>query len=202
MAAEFSFYGSTGSGSADFPGGFYEFDDLMYTAGFYSPGLFFEISDGTSMGEENDIRATHLALGVTTASNLLLRDRFNIRVPVGLTTSYFLVRTSETAGSNEEFSQSSVYLRSGIHLLLRPVFGLVLESISTPSIGYTIGAFGDTGGLSYILDQQFRVGFPNIGGSSYGISLGAGAVFTRFDNSEERFRYDLSGFRFTAGLSF
>jgi hypothetical protein len=202
MNARFSFYGENGSGSEDFPGGFYEFDDVMYRAGFYTPGLFFEIADGTSVGEREDIRATQLTLGVTSSSNIYVRNKFNIRIPVGLNTSYFLVRTSQTASSNEEFSQSSVYLRSGLHLLYQPFQALLLESVSSPTIGYTIGAFGDTGGLSYILDQELRVSLPNIGGSNYGFTLGYGIGTTRFDNSDERFKYDLSGHRFTIGLSF
>lgn len=202
MNARFSFYGQSGTGNEDFPGGFYEFDDVMYRAGFYSPSLFFEIADGTSVGEREDIRATQLTLGVTSASSLLTRNKFNIRIPVGLNTSYFLVRTSETAGSSEEISQSSVYFRSGLHLLYRPVQGFLLESVSSPGIGYTIGAFGDTGGLSYILDQELRASFPNIGGSNYGFTLGYGIGTTRFDNSDERFKYDLSGHRFTLGFTF
>lgn len=202
MNARFSFYGEEGSGSEAFPGGFYTFDDVMYQAGFYTPGLFFEIADGTSVGPREDIRATQLTLGVTSSNALLTRNSFNIRVPVGLNTSYFLVRTSQTASSNEEFSQSSVYLRSGLHLLYKPFEKLVLESVSSPSIGYTIGAFGDTGGLSYILDQQLRASIPNIGGSNYGFTFGYGIGTTRFDNSDERFKYDLGGHRFSVGLTF
>ena len=202
LSARFSFYGTPQNDSEAFPGGFYEFDDVMYRAGFYTPGLFFEIADGTSLGEREDIRATQLTLGVTSSSTIYARRKFNIRIPVGLNTSYFLVRTSQTASSNEEFAQSSVYLRSGLHLLLRPVQGFILESISSPSIGYTIGAFGDTGGLSYLLEQQFKAGFPNIGGSNYGFTIGFGLGLSRFDNSDERFKYDLSGYRFSAGLTF
>ena len=198
--AEFNYFGSM-SESTEIPNDIYNFSGNLYGARYESPMLQLYAAFGSSLGEENDVRATLIGATLESLYPILRREKINISIPFMLITDYTLIRTNETANSSAEFSQSAVYFGSGIILSVRPAQKLRIVSKSIPAIGYSTGSLGAGGGASYKLHQQFRVYADRLV-RQVGFTAGVDLRFSRFDSNNERFKYDYSSISIVAGFTF
>ncbi len=196
--SDFSYFGPRGD---DLPDTIYDFNGAMYTLRYESGSLSLYISDRTSLGPEDDIRATRIGIGLQSLAPIAVGSRARYAIPFALNTDYTLVRTSETANTGDEFAQNSIYLQSGLDILLRITGNTVLQTVTAPHIGYTVGQLGSSGGVSYKLRQDVRFSVNNIY-SGFGLIAGYTFQFSRFSNSDRQFRYDLMSHSVLLGFTF
>jgi len=194
----FSYYGP---GGEDLPEDLFNFTGELYGLAYESESLTLSIADRTSLGPEEEIRATRVGLAVRSPATLVAQRNYRITIPFGLNTDYTLVRTSETANSSSEFAQNSGYVSAGIDALFRISDNILLQSVSTPYFGYTVGSFGSTGGISYKLKQDIRLSVNNIF-RQFGMVAGYSFDYARFNNSDTRFRYDWTSHSVMLGVTF
>ncbi|MCH8567295.1 MAG: hypothetical protein LAT67_03485 [Balneolales bacterium] len=179
----------------------YNFNGPLYRAVIETPGFMFSISDGTSLGEDKDIRATRLGIAIKSPALIAAGNNYRLTIPFSLSTDYTLVRTSETANSNRELAQNSGYIGAGLGFLYRFTDSFYLNSISAPHFGFTVGSYGATGGISYKLNQDIRFALIDIW-RGYGLVTGYSLQFIRFNNSDPNFKYDWLSHTFLIGVSF
>ncbi|AXJ02028.1 hypothetical protein CYPRO_2789 [Cyclonatronum proteinivorum] len=196
--ADFSLFGSIAE-HANIPD--YSFDGVLYGLYVRTPGLVFQLADRTSLGPEEDIRATFASLGLLAPATIRTGRTFRIGIPFGLSTDYTLVRTRQTANTSAEFAQNSVYISAGLDFLFQLTQRVQLHAVSQPSIGFTVGSYGATGGASYKLTQDVFFNVTQLAGI-FGLQAGYTAAFYRFSNSDAEFRYDWSSHRLRLALTF
>ncbi|GEM_PF-3205576 len=183
---DFSYYGPNGDNGPD---ELFNFNDVLYSASFESPFLSIFIADRTSMGDNENIRATRLGIGIRSPATIAAGSNYRISIPFGLNTDFTLVRTPETANTNIEFAQNAGYVAAGIDGLFRITDSVLFQVITAPNFGYTVGSYGSTGGISYKLTQDLRFSIIDIY-RQYGLQAGYSFQFIRFNNSDTDFRYD------------
>ncbi|MCH8558742.1 MAG: hypothetical protein LAT84_13020 [Balneolia bacterium] len=183
---DFSYYGPNGT---EGPDASYNFNGVLYGASFESPFLSVFIADRTSLGDEENIRATRLGIGIRSPAVIAASPNYVISIPFGLNTDFTLVRTPSTSNTNEEFAQNAGYIAAGIDGIFRITDNILFQTVSTPNFGYTVGSYGSTGGISYKLRQDFRFSVIDIY-RQYGLQAAYSFQFVRFNNSDTDFRYD------------
>lgn len=196
--ADFSLFGRRPEGTT-VPD--YSFDGVLYGIYLRTPGLVIQVADRTSLGPNEDIRATFASLSLLAPATIRGGNSYRIAIPFGLSTDYTLVRTSQTANTANEFAQNSVYVAAGLDFLFQLGQTTQLHIVSQPSLGFTVGSYGATGGASYKLTQDVFFNFNQLVGR-VGAQLGYTASFYRFSNSDVEFRYDWSSHRVRLAVTF
>ncbi len=198
--ADFNYFGDLTEGD-NVNNDRYNFSGNLFGVRYESPLIQLYAALGNNLGDDEDVRATLIGANLETLYPILRRERFTMAIPLMLSTDYALVRTSETANTAAEFSQSSVYLGTGLNMLVRAGNNARIASRSTIAIGYTTGSLGAGGGASYKLYQQFRIYADNLI-QRFGLVAGFDLRYSRFDNTNERFKYDYSSISIVAGFTF
>lgn len=196
--ADFSLFGRIADESA-MPD--YSFDGMLYGVFIRTPGLVFHLADRTSLGGDEDIRATFVGLGVQAPATIRAANTYRIAIPFGLRTDYTLVRTRQTANTSQEFAQNSIYIAAGLDFLFQLTQRTQLHAVSQPNIGFTVGSYGANGGTSYKLTQDVFLNFNQLAGR-FGAQLGYTATFIRYSNTDPEFRYDWSSHRLRLAVTF
>ena len=195
---DFNYYGPNRDGG---PAVGYNFNGVLYGASFETPFLSVFIADRTSLGDEENIRATRLGIGVRSPAIITADPNYVISIPFGLNTDFTLVRTPSTSNTNEEFAQNAGYISAGIDGIFRISGNIIFQTVSTPNFGYTVGSYGSTGGVSYKLKQDFRLIMADLY-RQYGLQAGYSFQFVRFNNSDSDFRYDWLSHSIRLAVSF
>ncbi len=196
--ADFSYFDNV---TPDVPEVLYDFNGPLYRVQYENPLLNVYGMIGSSLGEDNAVRVAGIGVQLSAYLPIYMRPRFRALLPAMLSTDYLLIRTSETAGTNQEFAQNTGYIGTGLQFDIRARENLRLQSKSLASIGYMVGTFGSDGGVSYKFEQQIRIFIDRLFGNA-GLALGTDLRYIRYNSNNDNFMYDLQQISVVAGVTF
>lgn len=179
----------------------YGFNEPLFRIQYSNPLLDIYWAFGSNLGQNNDIDLTRIGINITGSYPINVTGRSRFTVPISIGTDYTLMRTGDTRGTEDEFSQNSAYFGVGLQFESKISSSIRFRTNAIPHIGYTSGAFGSEGGVAWKTQASARLFFDRIV-NRFGFMLGTDFLLLRFDNSEEKFRYDLFTLGVTAGITF
>ncbi len=173
------------------------FDEPAFNIGFESPVLSGSLNMVNKITGAEDISYFKLSIDYNNRLAFLRTKKVQLGLPVNLFTTLVNVEKEE---QNNDFSQSTIGIGSGIFSSLRPAenFSFFIEGV--PFIGFSNSNGGLFGGSNLGLEGKARINLTNIFPGRT-LSFGYNYKYSSYDIDGEEFDYDLTYHVISIGIS-